>query len=159
MIIDGHYWVEVDGKIVEDDNWLGGLEERFEVGNFYKYYKPAPKETQKIAIEWMYKRNEEKVGLKRDDPMFDFYFDDFDIIPRKCHINCLIILKRNPTGKIVFGSCGYKYPNGIKKPTLFCNRLPKNAVWWIFGFGKHKVINDYMIKQDNGVNEYFTIEK
>jgi len=144
--IDGHYWIEVDGKIVDDDIWWYDCEdgEKFIICGAYRYYKPAPETTQKIAIEMMYKGNEARLNTKRDTDLFKKLVSMYIFEPRKCSKNCLMILQKYPKGKIVFGSCGYKYPNGINRETTFCNSIPKNGVWWIYGYGKHSVIKDFI---------------
>lgn len=149
-VLDGHFWVEVDGKIVEDSVWMPIHEDKFKICNYQTFYKPASELTQKLAIEFMYKHNETYFNVKRDTEMFQKLISMTDIEPQRCITNCLIILQKYPTGKIVFGSCGYKYPNGIRRKTDFCDSLPKNAVWWMFGCGNYKVFKDHLHKDHTG---------
>lgn len=160
VILDGHYWVEVDGKVVNDngDWFINNNKKKFEICGAYKYYKPADEKTQKIAIEIMYRLNEKLYDAKRDDILFEMIILGRDIEPLQCVFNCLIILNQYPNGKIIFGSAGYKYPKGINYETSFCNRMPVNGVWWIFGFGNFKVYNDYISNGTRPLGELVTIE-
>jgi hypothetical protein len=158
-VIDGHFWIEKDGVIIDDPVWIGsaGNEKKFQVFGAIKYYKPAPEITQKLVIEYMYKVNENLYNVKRDNELFNELVDLRPYKSRKCQFNVLKLLNTNG-GKIVFGCCGYKYPNGINQKTSFCSGLPKNAVWWIFGFGKYSVFKDFFHKEDDVPDELVTIE-
>jgi len=156
-VIDGHFWIEKDGVIIDDPVWLGDSVKKFQVFGAVKYYKPAPEITQKLVIEYMYKINETIYNVKRDNELFNQLVELRPYESCKCQFNVLKSLLKNG-GKIVFGCCGYKYPNGIKQKTSFCNGLPKNAVWWMFGFGKYSVFKDFFTKDGDEPEEFVTIE-
>jgi len=156
--IDGHFWVEKDDKIIDYTLTTVPQNKRFNICGAVIYYKPAPEITQKLAIDYMYKRNESFYNVKRDTEMFKELINIRDYKYGMCVYNVLKLLNENG-GKIVFGSVGFKYPNGTNTPTSFTYYpLPKNAVYWIFGFGKFKIFKDFLQKHGAKVDEFITIE-
>ena len=137
----GHYWIEVNGEVVDDKRFVK-KEKKFSIRSAVRYYKPAPEQTQKLAIEMMYRHNEFYYNVKRDTGIFQELVSMLKIQYRRCNFNCLSILQKYPTGKIVFGSFGYKYPKGIPK-----TNFPKNGVEWVFGLETHKTFNDYFVRE------------
>ena len=112
--IDGHFWIERDGEIIDWDfpqyskmraMWGCGTE---------KKYLPAPEMTQKIMIA-MFKKALSK-SFKSDDVFAEFYEFSKSMGLNKvmfncCFQNCVMELQERG-GRLVFGSLGFKRADG-----------------------------------------------
>ena len=115
-VIDGHFWVERDGKIIDWD-----FEEYCNVRKMWgcgkeKKYLPAPEITQKIMIGIFKKKMMEIFEINNwEDCVAEFYKlsviiglkPTFD----RCFQNCLMEIHERG-GELVFGSLGFKKPDG-----------------------------------------------
>jgi hypothetical protein len=116
--IDGHFWIERDGKIV--DTYFKGYDYVKKVNNLTgeMVYKEADDTTQKIMI-MMFRKSLAKAGMSEDEyvalkkllGMNKPAEDD-------CYFNCLLELKEGDMLK--FGSMGWNKKNG-------------SGVWWEYG--------------------------
>jgi hypothetical protein len=134
-VIDGHFWVVRDGKIVDINfpeydkiRQVRGCEKETCV------YLPAPEMTQKIMTD-MFHNSVKKIMGKEDwkDCMKEVVFmthltgikgPQFGA----CYQNSIIEIYHNG-GELVFGSMGFKKTDG--------------SYWWEFGGEDYKTIKDF----------------
>jgi hypothetical protein len=116
--IDGHFWVVRDGKVIDWDFkqyeqvrkvWGCGKE---------RTYLPAPEMTQKIMLGIYKKCIHSAFGVSQswEEILAEFYSLSAMakmVEPQfgRCFQNCLIEIHQRG-GEIVFGSLGFKKPNG-----------------------------------------------
>ena len=117
-IIDGHFWVERDGEIIDWDfpeysnvrkSWGCGKE---------KKYLPAPEMTQKIMIG-MFKKAFSSPFPKNQSwedivsELYELSKSVGQLEPQYglCYKNCFLEIHQRG-GKLVFGSLGFKKPDG-----------------------------------------------
>lgn len=150
---DGHFWVERDGVIIDSDNSINHLD--FMGGK--KVYKKASILTNKLLIEKHYRSLEDCMKLKRNNPNFINYFKTYvNVRDLKCFENALIEVYNNG-GEIVAGCVGYYFENGNTHYRFEC---PPKSVFWKWGCGKHKVLNDFYQENNNfDFETYWTFEK
>ena len=113
--IDGHFWIERNGKIIDSDfKEYDYIKHYHNCGGEMKY-KEADSLTQLIIIK-IFKRSLSSMGFD-----YDTYKKISAGEPQKiyyCYQNCLLILQDGDVLK--FGSMGWKKNNSSK-------------IWWLFG--------------------------
>ena len=117
-IIDGHFWIERDGKIV--DTYFKGYDYVKKVNNLTgeMVYKEADDTTQKIMI-MMFRKSLAKAGFTiRRYVAFKKLLGMNKPMEDDCYFNCLLELKEGDMLK--FGSMGWNKKDG-------------SGVWWEYG--------------------------
>jgi hypothetical protein len=117
-IIDGHFWVERDGKIIDPHfpyyNMICQL--RKCDAKAPKSYLPAPEMTQTLMKGMFMKVLKNVLGDKPQEEIFAEFRDitkrQIGLKPRPdcCYQNCIIEIAERG-GTLVFGSMGFKYKN------------------------------------------------
>ena len=114
-IIDGHFWIERNGKIIDNDfKEYDYIKHQQNCGGEMKY-KEADSQTQLIIIK-IFKRSLSSMGLDYDS--FKKIMAGQSQKIYQCYQNCLLILQDGDVLK--FGSMGWKKNNSSK-------------IWWEFG--------------------------
>lgn len=136
-IIDAHFWVERDEKIIDWDFENYNYIKRVNNCEGNKVYYEAPIETQMIMIELCYRMsnktlqsNNENCAIKMKELYKKIGFDDRE--PDMCFSNCIIEIAENG-GELRFGSMGWKKKNS-------------NDIWWEYGGENYKMFKDFIKK-------------
>ncbi len=105
-VIDGHFWVERNGKIIDPYFTEYDMIKKYNKCVGENIYLPAPDEVQQIMIE-KYKSVEEnrKITDKAFLKMYKRYMSG------NCYQNARLNILRSG-GKLIFGSMGWKKENG-----------------------------------------------
>lgn len=117
-IIDGHFWVERDGKIIDPHfpsyNMICKL--RKCDSKAPKSYIPAPEITQTLIKDMFMKILKNVLGEKSQEEIFSEFmvltklYIGLKPVVNRCFQNCIIEIAERG-GTLVFGSMGFKYKN------------------------------------------------
>lgn len=134
-VIDAHFWVERDGKIIDWDFEKYDYIKRVNNCKGNKIYCEAPIQTQRLMIELCYRMSNEAlqsnnencaIKMKKLYEMMGFA----DREPDMCFGNCIIEILENG-GELKFGSMGWKKKNS-------------NDIWWEYGGETYRTLKDFI---------------
>ena len=128
-VIDGHFWVERNGKILDTHFPYYDMIKMYHGCCGEMMYHEADDFTQKLMIT-RFKRELNKVGLCEDDYLhLKSVIYDGKAVMNECYYISLLAMKEGD--RLVFGSLGWKKKDG-------------SGVWWEYGGKDYKGIKAFL---------------
>jgi len=151
--IDGHFWVERDGEIVDwtYEKFNEHLSELYGCSDFLTMRLEAPPETSKIIIEIFKKRAMTALNTTSWEDTVKHFYDNFieyrTPTQGRCFENCIIEIYKNG-GELKFGSWGLEIfhegtdeDDGAVCPCGKCDGIDEH---WEYGGYAYKTVSDFL---------------